>query len=96
MPSEDAQAVIDEIAAIDENILVADGFEEALIGYAGVNGCTVALYDRDKCLSILVKRDAMTYVEAEEFFEYNVEGAYVGPNTPLFATILRRNQWEDT
>jgi hypothetical protein len=31
----------------------------------------------------------MDYEEAVEFFDFNVVGAYVGDNTPLFATILK-------
>jgi hypothetical protein len=26
----------------------------------------------------------MSYEEAEEYFEFNVSGAWMGPNTPLF------------
>mgnify|MGYP003152277520 FL=1 len=74
----------------NEDALVADGFDSALIGF--VEGCgrtTVALYDRNKCIDILINRDGMDYEEAVEFFDFNVVGAYVGDNTPLFATILK-------
>ena len=77
------------LGEIDEEILLADGFEDALIGYVEVFNKTVALYDRDKCLDILMKRDGMSYSDAMEFFEFNVTGAYVGDYTPAFATILR-------
>jgi hypothetical protein len=78
------------IAEMNEEALLADGFEDALIGYVcrfGLN--PIALYDRDKCIDILKKRDGMTYEEAVEFFEFNTAGAWVGDGTPAFATILR-------
>jgi hypothetical protein len=28
--------------------------------------------------------DAMNYDEADEYFDFNVAGAYVGPTTPAF------------
>ena len=75
---------------IDEEILMAAGFEEALIGYVTVFSSTVALYDRAKCIEILKKRDGMDEEAAEEFFEFNVAGAYVGEKTPAFAVILKK------
>ena len=66
----------------DENILLADGFEEAFVGIAKQFNNKFALYDRNKCIKILM-RD-MSYEEAEEYFAFNVEGAYAGENTPAF------------
>ena len=68
----------------DPDILLADGFEDALIGYGTRYMHGVAVYSRSKCLEILMKRDGMTDEEALEFFEFNVSGAYVGENTPVF------------
>jgi hypothetical protein len=31
--------------------------------------------------------DEMTLDEAIEYFEFNVEGAYVGPHTPIFLDL---------
>lgn len=79
----------DELAAIDEDILLADGFEDALLGYVErIGQPTIALYDRDKCIEIL-QAEGLTYEEAQEHFEFNVIGAYVGEYTPAFATILK-------
>ena len=77
---------------MDEEILLADGFEDALLGYVEIFNNTVALYDRDKCIDILMKRDGMDYDGAVEFFDFNVTGAYVGDHTPAFATILRADE----
>lgn len=76
------------IGELNEEALFADGFEDALIGYVEIFSKTIALYDRDKCIEILMKRDGMDYEGAIEFFDFNVTGAYVGESTPGFATLL--------
>jgi len=68
----------------DETILLADGFESAFIGVARQFNTAFAVYDRDKCIDILTEN--MNHEEAEEYFQYNIEGAYVGENTPAFLT----------
>lgn len=67
--------------------LYADGFEDAIIGVGRQFNTDVVIYDEDKCLEILVLRDQMTPEEAEEFFEFNVVGAYVGDRTPIFVRV---------
>ena len=44
----------------------------------------IVVYDRDRCIQILVDRDGMTLDEAQECFAFNTEGAWVGDRTPLF------------
>lgn len=66
----------------DQDILLADGFEEAFMGIAYQFDKPIALFDKEKCIAILA-RD-MSREEAEEYFSFNVEGAYVGPQTPAF------------
>ena len=68
----------------DEEILLADGFEDAFIGISRTFNTHTALYDYDKCVDILMKRDKMEWEEAEEYMDYNVLGAYAGENTPTF------------
>jgi hypothetical protein len=73
------------IAAHNEEALLADGFEEAIIGVA--ERCSkppLVVYDADKCVRILMQRDGMEEDEAEEFFQFNTLGAWMGENTPLF------------
>jgi len=77
---------MDELAELNPEALVADGFSEAYIGYASpqFNAPPLAVYDSAECVRILMERDGMDYAEALEFFEFNVRGAYVGEGTPLF------------
>ena len=66
-------------------MLLADGFEGAFIGVSTRCGQpTLAVYDANKCLQILIDRDDMTHEEALEYFNFNVIGAWVGDETPLY------------
>ena len=67
-----------------DGCLMADGFEEALIGFGTRFNSPVTIYDLSKCLNILVERDGMSYDEAQEYMDFNVLGAYVGEETPIF------------
>ncbi len=82
----DREGAIETLA--DADALMADGFEAALIGYSQQFNKTVALYNYDVCIKILIERDGMSWEEAVEFFEFNVQGAYVGEQTPAFATLI--------
>jgi len=86
------EEICEALAALmvtDDEVLLADGFEEAFIGTA--SRCTqgpTAVYDRAKCIEILMLRDGMSEEDAEEFFEFNVIGAWVGDRTPLFLSRI--------
>lgn len=81
---EDLTEVLEDCEA-----LLADGFDQALIGYAEQpGGNLLALYDRNLCIKVLMNRDKMTKEDAVEFFEFNVIGSYVGDRAPMFATIM--------
>lgn len=72
----------------ESEALLADGFDDALIGCVTVFNRTVALYDREKCIAILMAQGQVPYEEATEHFEFNVQGAWVGEGTPGFATLI--------
>jgi len=68
----------------DDELLFADGFDDAILGVAGRCGKPpVVVYDREKCLEILM-RDGGSYEEASEYFEFNTAGAWVGERTPMY------------
>lgn len=64
-----------------------DGLEKALIGQASVWGdgerVERLIYSGEKIIDVLMKRDDMSYEEAQEFIDYNIEGLYAGPSTPV-------------
>ena len=76
------------IAQQNDEALLADGFEDALIGVGVIFNRSLATYDMRKCIDILIKRDGMSEEEAVEYFEYNVTGSYVGENTPVFVEMF--------
>ena len=74
------------LAEASPETLFADGFEDAIVG-VGVQGGKhnpVVVYDRERCIEILMARDGMSEDEAEEFFCFNTEGAWVGDYTPVW------------
>ena len=73
---------------MNDGLVTADGFEGAFIGTCEVFGRPpLAAYDREKCLQILIERDGMDYEEADEYFEFNVAGSWVGDGTPVYVTL---------
>lgn len=90
----------------EEGALVATGLDDALIGIGHVwveqgegEGCVrryLAVYSEQKCIEILMERDGMAEDEAQEFFDTNVVGAYVGVGTPIFVDIVEEpKEWPD-
>jgi hypothetical protein len=94
MSTERFETIREEIAAIDPEIVLFDGFEEALLGhmqrFTKGGHVTVALYDYDACLQVLVSRDGMSFEDAVDFFEFNTVGCYAGPLTPAFAHLYSK------
>lgn len=64
-----------------------DGYDEAIIGPAYIwrdqTTVGVLVYDAEKIRDILMKRDGMEADEAREFIEVNIEGGYLGIETPV-------------
>lgn len=69
----------------DEELLMVDGFDEAVIGIEALRMRLV--YDINKMRTILVERDKMTFEEAMDFLDHNVLGSYVGEQTPIYVEI---------
>jgi hypothetical protein len=73
------------LAEESPDTLLADGFDAALIGTVRQFTKTLALYDYDKCVEVLMHRDGLLYDEAVEHMEFNVVGAWMGEHTPVFS-----------
>lgn len=78
-----------------EGVLLADGFDDALIGIGTRFNAPVAIYNYDACLvSVEAERrmacdekthdDCAHWIEAQEHMTSNVTGAYVGDSTPIY------------
>jgi hypothetical protein len=79
-----------------DRIMIADGFDEAFVGIGQQYNRYFAIYDRDACIKILMERDGMDEYEAEEYFEFNVTGAWVGHGTPIFVRSMTLEDAEPT
>lgn len=69
------------IAEHNPEALLADGFDNAILGYSTE---LRVVYSVDQIMETLVERDGMTPDEAIEYFEYNISCAYVGEYTPIY------------
>jgi len=67
----------------DEKILLADGLESAFMGIGRQFHYPIAIYSYRKTIKILMKQ-GMDREDAEEYFQFNIAGAFVGDQTPVF------------
>ncbi len=70
------------------DLIKMDGLDKALIGRSCIWDSSGRQEDRlvysgEKIVAILIARDGMDADEAFEYIEFNIQGAYVGPQTPI-------------
>ena len=78
-------------------MLKINGHADAIIGPAMVwtedgNFKNVLVYDAEKIRDMLMRRDGMTAEEAREYIEFNIQGAYAGPHTPIL--VWTDDEWD--
>ena len=84
------EQIVDEYGEEAETIMFADGFDDAIIGVGNsFGGSLCAIYDTDLIVKQCMK-DGMEYDEALEYFDFNIAGAYVGEQTPIFIHKIER------
>ena len=73
-----------------------DGYDEAIIGPASIwrdsTQVSVLVYDAEKIRGVLM-RDGMDAEEAREFIEFNIEGGYLGIETPVL--VWPNDIWDE-
>lgn len=74
-----------------DDVLFADGFDEAIIGFSPNDWRVV--YSRELCIEILMKDDDISEEEAVDFLEYNTFNAYVGEKTPIWVDTFDWMKW---
>jgi len=94
----------EQIAEINPEALLVDGFDEAIIGMAErINLGPVVAYDVEKIIEILAKdmevdiddiTDGQSVKEVQismayEYFYFNIQGAWMGDYTPIFISKLQ-------
>jgi hypothetical protein len=65
----------------DMTFLKADGFDDCLVGVEDSSGRLV--YDIGMVISKLIT-DGLSHEEAWEHFGFNIQGSYVGEQTPIW------------
>jgi hypothetical protein len=64
-----------------------DTFDPCIVGVGFRHGNQPSvIYDTALCLQALAEKDGMDDLEALEYFDFNIAGAYVGEHTPIFLT----------
>ena len=71
------QTILDHFP--DEEFIFVDDMDDAIIG---VSNDYKIVYSAKKCVDILMKD--MLEIEAIEYFEFNIVGAYMGEKTPIY------------
>jgi len=70
-----------------EGAVLLTGLDNAIIGIVEDFTGRKILYSKPKILNILMVRDGMTEIEAEEFYDYNILGLYASELNPVFLDI---------
>lgn len=76
-------------------LLVMDGHDNAIVGWCVADGTERLVYDSAVIRQNLVIQ-GMSWEEADEFYQFNIECAYLGPRTPLILQRLDEEESEDT
>jgi len=61
-------------------------------GHGGTR-ISVLVYDAEAIRNTLMERDNMDADEAREYIEFNIEGAYMGPDTPIL--VWMEDLWDE-
>ena len=65
-------------------MLTLEGYEDAFIGFTEKNLKTfIAIYDRNKCIDIVMRKQNLDHEKAIEWFEKYVDEELMGNDTPL-------------
>ena len=75
-----------------ETMVLAEGLDKAFVGVAFSFGEKIrAVYDIDKVIEEL-QEQGMSHEDAQEYFDYNIAGAYEGAQTPIFMHAMSVNK----
>jgi hypothetical protein len=66
----------------DRELVFADGFDDAIIGVCSQTFRTI--YSVERCIEILMVEHDMSMEDAMDYFTFNVSGAYIGEQTPIW------------
>ena len=79
--AERIEQLLEVISDLNPEAVVLDGLDDSIEGY-DKDGRII--YSVHNIIETLMERDGMTYEEAVEFYDFNIEGSYLGEYTPIF------------
>lgn len=66
-------------------LICLDDYDEAILGViTKSDGELCIAYSQSEVIRKLMSRDGMTYEDAMDYFEYNIQGSWIGNKTPIF------------
>ena len=84
------------LEAINKEAVIADGFEDAYVGHARrARNPTIAVYDYEVCLEILMDEQEWDRDKAVKFMEEQVCEHWTGDSTPCFVFVRKDYGKED-
>ena len=69
-----------------DDVLFADGFDDAIIGFEP--NLWKVVYSRQKCIETLIQ-EGESWEDSVEYLEYDTFNSFVGSKTPLFVDELK-------
>ena len=90
----------EQVAEYNEDAILFDDLDDAIVGVGQQHGMnTVVVYDRSRCIEILRKKyeeegysETQSFLDAQEYFDFNIGCAYVGKNTPIFIEEIHEDE----
>jgi hypothetical protein len=80
------QQILEMCEERDVELLLADGLDEAFLGYT--DGCDHmpprAIYSKELCIKTLMEQEGIEEIDAIEYLEDKTFFTWVGPQTPMF------------
>lgn len=80
----DTNNIRTELSDSYDELLFADGFDDAIIGVSCGMEESRVVYSIGKMIDILIKEHDMEANEADEFLQFNTIFAWVGDRTPIY------------
>jgi hypothetical protein len=72
----------------ESDVMTMDGYDDCIAGVVQRFGCpSIICYNKTMVIAKMTA-SGMSEEEAEEFFEFNQLGAWVGDTTPCFITLV--------
>ena len=89
---EEENPILEHITELNPEAIVLDGLNDAIVGVGHSKDLEPRLiYSINIIILTLMKRDKMTLLEAQEFYDYNIADGYFGNHGPIFLELPNNN-----